>query len=138
VYYGTEVGLSQRRDVRYADGSGHPEESRLPMLWGDDQDRELLDAYRRLVALRRRTPGVWRAERRTLVADDVTGLYAYVCDDGTERAVVALNTGRQAQRLPVSDRVVELAFATLDGVEWRDRVLGLPPGAGAVLGGRTP
>ena len=28
VYYGTEVGLSQDRDVRSADGSGHPEESR--------------------------------------------------------------------------------------------------------------
>ena len=39
VYYGTEVGLSQRRDVRYADGSGHPEESRLPMPWGDARTR---------------------------------------------------------------------------------------------------
>ena len=33
----------QVRDVRSADGSGHPEESRLPMPWGDDQDGGLLD-----------------------------------------------------------------------------------------------
>ncbi len=32
IYYGTEVGLSQERDVRQ-DGRGLPEESRLPMLW---------------------------------------------------------------------------------------------------------
>ena len=53
IYYGTEVGLSQQRDVRYADGSGHPEELRLPMLWGDAQNRDLLAFYRGLVTLRR-------------------------------------------------------------------------------------
>ena len=42
VYYGTEVGLSQQRDVRSADGSGHPEEVRLPMPWGATQDAGLL------------------------------------------------------------------------------------------------
>ena len=39
VYYGTEVGLRRQRDVRYADGSGHPEEARQPMRWGQAQDR---------------------------------------------------------------------------------------------------
>jgi glycosidase len=37
IYYGTEVGLSQERDVRQG-GYGLPEESRLPMLWGSSPD----------------------------------------------------------------------------------------------------
>ena len=79
TYYGTEVGLSQVRDVRYADGSGHPEESRLPMLWGNAQNSDLLDFYRKLGALRQATPATWHSLRTTLLADDATGLYVYHC-----------------------------------------------------------
>jgi len=43
IYYGTEVGLTQR-----VDGAVENAEARLPMLWGDDQDGELLDFFRRL------------------------------------------------------------------------------------------
>ena len=56
----------QRRDVRYADGSGHPEESRLPMPWGPEQDGALLDFFRRLVAFRAADPRLWRGERTTI------------------------------------------------------------------------
>jgi len=52
IYYGTEVGLSQRRDVRQGE-RGLPEESRLPMLWDGEQDTDLLEFYRSLIALRR-------------------------------------------------------------------------------------
>jgi glycosidase len=48
IYYGTEVGLSQR-DGRMGLGL---EVSRLPMLWGDAQDADLLAHYRRLIAAR--------------------------------------------------------------------------------------
>ncbi|MDX2161004.1 MAG: alpha-amylase family glycosyl hydrolase [bacterium] len=49
IYYGTEVGLSQRQSVK---GVGlHL--SREPMLWGDAQDRELLADYQRLIRARR-------------------------------------------------------------------------------------
>jgi glycosidase len=137
VYYGTEVGLSQRRDVRSADGSGHPEESRLPMPWGDEQDGELLATYRRLIGLRRASPGLWRGERRTLLADDATGRYAYRCSDGERAAVVVLNNGPSAQQFAVPDGVDELAFATLAGVEVAAGGLSLPPFAGAVLRGGT-
>jgi cyclomaltodextrinase / maltogenic alpha-amylase / neopullulanase len=49
IYYGTEVGLSQRA----GETSGGLEESRLPMLWGDDQDSELLAFYKELIKSRR-------------------------------------------------------------------------------------
>lgn len=48
VYYGTEIGMSQRRDVRQTSDR----EARQPMAW-DDRDEELLAFYRRLVRMRR-------------------------------------------------------------------------------------
>jgi cyclomaltodextrinase / maltogenic alpha-amylase / neopullulanase len=72
IYYGTEVGLSQREDIRKA-GLGGDKHARLPMLWGDDQDAELFEYYRSLAAL-------WRslgdAPRRTLHADAARFAYA--------------------------------------------------------------
>lgn len=50
IYYGTEVGLTQRQGTR--DGYGlHV--NRVPMVWGDGQDRDLLDAYRALIQKRK-------------------------------------------------------------------------------------
>jgi cyclomaltodextrinase / maltogenic alpha-amylase / neopullulanase len=50
IYYGTEVGLSQTRGKN--DGWGL-EVSRMPMLWGEAQDAELLTYYKRLIAERK-------------------------------------------------------------------------------------
>jgi glycosidase len=50
IYYGTEVGLSQAESTR--DGKGL-QVSRTPMVWGDGQDRALLDHYRALIWERR-------------------------------------------------------------------------------------
>lgn len=49
IYYGTEVGLNQR--ISKDDGFGL-EVSREPMLWGDAQDRDLLQYYKGLIAAR--------------------------------------------------------------------------------------
>ena len=50
IYYGTEVGLSQRAGM--AEGHGM-HVSRVPMAWGDDQDRALLAYYKELIRERR-------------------------------------------------------------------------------------
>lgn len=46
IYYGTEVGLSQT--ISKASRIGL-EASRMPMLWGDDQDEELLNFYKAII-----------------------------------------------------------------------------------------
>ncbi len=51
IYYGTEVGLSQRKSK--TDGFGL-EASREPMVWGDAQDADLLAFYKSLVDKRKR------------------------------------------------------------------------------------
>ena len=134
VYYGTEVGLSQRRDVRSADGSGHPEEARLPMPWGATQDAGLLDFYRRLVAARRDHPGLWRAERRTLALDDPTGLLGYHCESSNAAAIVVLHTGDGVARFqPEGYGRWQLGLVTDGSVAFADGVLTLPALAGAIL-----
>ena len=133
VYYGTEVGLSQVHDVRSADGSGHPEESRLPMPWGNERDLALRTFYRRLIAVRASMPGVWRGTRATLVVDDTTGVYAYRCSDGARSVVVVLNVGHESQRFAAPDADAELVLASDEGVTLVDGTLALPAVAGAVL-----
>jgi glycosidase len=139
VYYGTEIGLSQLRDVRSADGSGHPEEARLPMSWDATQDAELLDFYRRLVAARRDHPGLWRAERRILALEDPTGLLAYCCESSDAAAIVVLHNGDGVMRFePDGSERWELGLATDGSVTLQDGILTLPAVAGAILlrGGR--
>lgn len=134
MYYGTEVGLSQRRDVRYADGSGHPEESRLPMLWGEQQDATLLTFYRQLGALRRATAGVWRGVRETLVIDDAHGVYVYRCADERRAAVVVVNNGADVRRVGVPDGAAYTCALASDGeVVCDDGVVVVPPFAGAIF-----
>ncbi|GAB4439962.1 MAG: alpha-amylase family glycosyl hydrolase [Anaerolineae bacterium] len=50
IYYGTEVGMSQAQGRREA---RRLEPSRAPMLWGADQDGDLLAYYKALIRARR-------------------------------------------------------------------------------------
>jgi len=53
IYYGTETGLSQWHGVdRPGQEIGHLEEARLPMRWGEEQDKSLINYYRSLIKLR--------------------------------------------------------------------------------------
>lgn len=131
LYYGTEVGLSQERDVRHRDGSGHPEESRLPMRWGADQDADLLEFYRQLGALRRATASVWRGPRRTIALDDALGHYACLCGEGEEWLVVC-NNGPTPGRIALPPGRWQNVLAT-DTAEIHGATVRLPAYGGAVL-----
>jgi glycosidase len=132
LYYGTEVGLSQELDVRHMDGSGHPEESRLPMRWGAAQDADLLGFYRRLGALRHEMAGVWRGQRRATHIDDDAGQYAYICEHAGRELLVALNNSPGAGHIPLPagpwEVAIESAGATLDG-----GAVALPAYGGALI-----
>ena len=128
LYYGTEVGLSQERPADPL------EEARLPMLWGDAQDRDLLAYFRALIALRRAGGEVWRGKRRTLLVDDARGVYAYACG---HRVIVLNNSAQPVHvrlRVPSGERPA-LALATDAGAGF---VAGtghasLPPYGGIVV-----
>ncbi|NTU83924.1 MAG: alpha-amylase [Chloroflexales bacterium] len=133
VYYGTEAGLSQERDVRHPDGSGHPEESRLPMLWGEAQNDDLLAFYRRLGALRRETAQVWRGPRRTIFLDDARGHLGHLCGEPGAEHLVAINNGPADARIALPDGRCSLAFATTADAAVSGATLSLPAYGGAVL-----
>jgi cyclomaltodextrinase len=108
VYYGTEVGLSQNRDIVSPKGMHKMEEARLPMLWGDDQDSELLDYYQWLIQFRHQHPVLWRGSRRTVHLDETAGTYAYVRSDERESVIVAMNLSDDIQQIEVEGHVFEL------------------------------
>jgi glycosidase len=103
IYYGTEVGLSQRFD-----GVTENAEARLPMLWGGEQNRELLAHFQALGRMRRDSVALRRGHRRTVLADAEVFVYERSTPD--ERVVVALNFSESPQRreLPGLDEPLEL------------------------------
>lgn len=108
VYYGTEVGLSQERDI--VQEHGHiAEEARAPMLWGAEQDDDLRDYFRWLVHFRREHPVLWRGARRTVHVDAAAGVLAYLREDGAERLLVALNAGEEPRSIDAAGAAIALA-----------------------------
>ena len=101
VYNGTEVGVSQIRD-RTDPASDGMAEVRRPMLWGDDQDKDLLAYYQWLVHFRRQHPVLGNGRRHTLHVDAAAGTYVYARLDETEVVLVALNLSDENQTVTVS------------------------------------
>ena len=126
IYYGTEVGLSQLESV------GRLEESRLPMVWGEDQDHSLLTFYQQLIALRRQQPDQWRQQRQSWLIDDAHRVYGYGCGD----YAIALNNQDQAitLSLPAPWQQGPLVLTTESTTVWQAKTaeLSLAPFTGAI------
>lgn len=127
IYYGTEVGLSQVENV------GRLEESRLPMLWGKQQDAALLAFYKQLIALRRQTSDRWQQPRQPWLLDDVNRVYGYECGE----YAIALNNHSQKISLSVPEhwRSPQLVFTTDSNTRWDQQThqLSLVPFAGVIF-----
>lgn len=98
IYYGTEVGLSQQQDVRQ-DGRGVPEEARLPMLWGNDQDLQLLSFYRRLIEVRKKFTALSRGSFKVLECNDALVIVERQHEQQTLAAVINLSSASQTHSL---------------------------------------
>ena len=131
IYYGTEVGLSQRRGVVRL------EEARLPMLRGDAQDSTLLAFYRMLIRVRRDLGAAWSKPRRAVLIDDRSNIYAFACGE----YLVALNNRARAARVSLpgkpggggEGKEVDLLLASDEAVELQGaRLLYLPAFGGAI------
>jgi glycosidase len=109
IYYGTEAGLSQERDIRQGGWALH-EEARLPMVWGAAQDDELLTFYRALGRLRREWAALRRGARTTLAAE--ANVLAFRRGEGSGAVVTALNTGDQSATLTLNGPEAHVALAT--------------------------
>lgn len=134
IYYGTEVGLSQERDVRQA-GHGLPEESRLPMIWGDGQDRELFAFYRSLILLRQAEPALRQGERQAVFSGSDMVVYTRRLADRS--LTTAINLAAEPRRTTVPGKWSKIILATRSGEKLVNRdgstEIELPGRAGVIL-----
>jgi len=93
IYYGTEVGLSQPRDVMQHGRAIH-EETRMPMLWGDDQNKDLFEYYRYLIQIRKSESALVHGKRETILATDE--ILAYRRADEKESILCVMNISEKA------------------------------------------
>lgn len=128
VYYGTEVGLNQWRDLTHEDGSRRLEESRPPMLWNSDQDKDLLDFYRSLVFWRKKFRIAQARPRLVHAGND--GLLVFTTDSW----LIALNRSDEEIGIDLgSYGSTWLSLATGNDVKLYGSELVLPAYSGAIL-----
>ena len=107
IYNGTEVGVSQRNPL------GRFEEARLPMLWGDAADKNLLAYFQRLGALRKQFPLLASGRQAVVHLNVQNGTYAYLRTLETNSVLIALNTSRRTQTINVSASVFQTSAEDL-------------------------
>ncbi|MBL8254714.1 MAG: glycoside hydrolase family 13 protein, partial [Candidatus Competibacter sp.] len=99
IYYGDEIGMEGDKD---------PDCRRCyPWDWEQqagerDQRSELLDYYKRLIAVRKDNPALRHGVFRTLEADPHHQFYAFERHSPDSRCIVALNRGDRDRALPIS------------------------------------
>lgn len=105
VYYGDEFGV---------DGGNDPD-CRKCMVWNEEeQNRDLFDCYKLLIALRKDHPVLRSGRFRVLYAEDDGGSLIYERLDGREHFTVWMNG---------SDEPVQLEHRMVEG-GWRDALTG--------------
>ena len=97
------------------------EQSRLPMIWGDEQDTTLIEFYRRLIHFRRQHPVLWRGDRKTVHLDEDDGTYAYIREDDQEAIIAAFN-------LSDGERCFEAAGHTFELAPWSGTLIEVKAG----------
>jgi cyclomaltodextrinase / maltogenic alpha-amylase / neopullulanase len=134
IYQGTEVGLSQARDIRQGKRA-IMEEARQPMLWGEEQDTDLLDFYTRLIALRKKASSLRTGSREVLYVDE--DLLVFCRNQASEELVTALNVSQNNRRILIDKAGIKPEITTEAGCTYT-RIEGgleldLPPLSGMML-----
>jgi cyclomaltodextrinase len=109
IYYGTEVGLSQQKDVMQNGWAIH-QETRLPMIWGEEQNQDLHAFYKELIGLRSSNSALKRGTRLNIFADE--NILVYRRTDEQEGLVTALNLSEQRQSLELDLAESAILLAT--------------------------
>ena len=134
IYYGTEVGLSQPNDVMQ-NGRAIHEETRLPMLWGHEQNKELFEFYRTLISIRKNESALRRGTRETILATDE--ILAYRRVEGNSTILCVMNVSEQTAdfELDISESTPLLATSSECGIqiEGKKKRVSLPPFSGMII-----
>ncbi len=134
IYYGTEVGLSQPADVMQHGRAIH-EETRMPMLWGDDQNKDLLEFYRSLIQIRKSESALVHGKRETVLATEE--VLAYRRADQKNSILCVMNISEKAQEfdleIPESSPLLMTKSECRIQAEGRVKRIFLPPFSGMIV-----
>jgi glycosidase len=134
IYYGSEVGLSQPNDVMQ-NGRAIHEETRMPMLWGKDQNKELFEFHRQLIQIRKSESALRHGKRKTIPATEEVLAYRRV--DGSGSILCALNVSEKTAELELEAAESSLLLGTNPEcriqVEGRKKRVFLPPLGGVLM-----
>jgi len=137
LYYGTEIGATHSIATSDRERGGDAL-VRQDMEWDSDRwDRDLLDFFRSLIAMRRAhlETILGRRRRFALVLEEQKYAYELSSEDERSRLVVAFNLS-DAHREVVVEGMEQTLVATRQGVNLTRAVASLPPRSGAVFGYR--
>ncbi len=134
IYYGSEVGLSQERDVRQ-NGRAIHEETRMPMLWGDAQDKDLFAYHRALCELRKQESALRYGTRETIYSDEKVLAYRRADSSGSLVSVMNISDQAVTLSLDIAENVTALvtSFECKAQAEGSQMRIFLPPYGGMVL-----
>lgn len=134
IYYGTEVGLSQPADVMQHGRAIH-EETRMPMLWGDDQNRELFELYRELIRIRKTESALRHGTRNNIFVTEEVLVYRRA--DGGNSILCAMNISEKAMEFELDVAESSSLLTTNSNcriqAEGRVKRIVLPPFSGAIV-----
>lgn len=108
IYYGDEVGMWGANDpdcrkpmvwedMAYEDEATSPDGGKKDKADTVEVNRDLLEHYRKLIALRRELPSLRRGSFETVLIDDDRQLYGFRRQLGDETALVVLNNSAEEQ-----------------------------------------
>lgn len=134
IYYGTEVGLSQPTDVMQHGRAIH-EEARMPMPWGDDQNKDLFEFYRVLIQIRKSETALVQGRRETILATEETLAYRRV--DGENTILCVMNISEKASEVELdcgesSPLLMTNSECRIQSEGGKKRIF-LPPFSGMIL-----
>jgi len=134
IYYGTEVGLSQPRDVMQ-NGRAIHEETRMPMLWGNEQDKGLLAFYRQLIQIRKSEFVLAHGRRETVFATEEVLAYRRV--NKNESILCVMNISEKTMEfeldVPESSSLLMTKPDCMIQVEGSLKRFFLPPFSGMII-----
>lgn len=96
IYQGDEVGQSQAEDISEGD-----KYVRAPMLWGANQDEDVLAYYKLIASIRNTYPALRTGDRTSLYRHNDNSTYSFRRDDNNDDIVVALNNSDSSRSLTI-------------------------------------
>ena len=108
IYYGDEIGMTGGPDPGCRAG--------FPWDHNSAWDSEIRETYTSLARLRKERLALRRGSYRIVHAPPGQHLYAFVCEHGSERLLVTINTGDQAARTYLDSSVTGQGLKRLWGV----------------------